>query len=350
MPDNYDVVVIGAGPVGLMLSACLTRLGPYKIKHIDKAVEPTRAGRASGIQPRTLDVLSTMGLKRPIWAYYPGLIQEVAFWATTTDGKGIQRTGTSKSYPDHVDTRYPFTTILHQGRVERIFLDDVRSRGVQVERSRVIRSVRYLGPDVEYPVEAELVNVDGSATETVRTKYLFGADGARSAVRAMLGIPMVYKDPTVHVWGVIDGVVKTDFPDIQIKCTVRTPRGACMVIPHGNNRVRVYVQMSREEVEVLSASGSQQTIQRTANNILSPYKVEWECVDWHSVYPIGQGIAQQYSMYNRIFIGGDACHTHSPKAGQGMNYGILDAHNLAWKLVAGSMVIRDRKLMVTRYW
>lgn len=84
-----------------------------------------------------------------------------------------------------------------------------------------------------------------------------------------------------------------------------------MVIPHGNNRVRVYVQMSREEGEAPSAPGSQETIQRTANNILSPYKVEWECVDWHSVYPIGQGIAQQYSMHNRIFIGGDACHTHS---------------------------------------
>lgn len=332
MPEKYDIVIVGAGPVGLMFSACLSRLGSYKIKHIDNRAEPTSIGRADGIQARTLDVLQSMGLKRPIWAFNPGLIYEVAFWGATPDGNGIQRTGTSKSYPDHIDTRFPFTTILHQGRIEGIFLKDLRSRGVEVQRPWTIKAYRYHGQDPAYPVDVDLVRLDSFETETVRTKYLFGADGARSAVRELLKIPMIYRDPTVHMWSVIDGVVKTDFPDMQIKCTIRSPRGSSMVIPQGNNRVRVYVQITPKEGKSHSAPASQAKIQRMANEILSPYHVEWETVDWHSSYHIGQGIAQRYSCENRIFIGGDACHTHSPKAGQGMNYGLLDAHNLAWKL------------------
>ena len=216
MPKKYDVVIVGAGPVGLMFSACLARLGSYKIKHIDNRAEPTAIGRADGIQARTLDVLENMGLKRPIWAFRPGLIYEVAFWGATPDGQGVRRIGTTKSYPDHVDTRYPFTTALHQGRIEGVFLDDLRSRGVEVQRPWTIRAATSRGPGVEYPIDVELANVDGTAVEKVQTKYLFGADGAHSVVRNLLHIPMIYKDPTVHVWSVIDGVVKTDFPDIQV--------------------------------------------------------------------------------------------------------------------------------------
>lgn len=216
MTKTYDVVVVGAGPVGLMFSACLARLGSYKIKHVDNSAEPTAIGRADGIQARTLDVLNSMGLKRPIWAYNPGLIYEVVFWGATPDGQGIQRTGTSKSYPEHVNTRYPFTTILHQGRIKGIFLDDLRARGVEIQRPWTVGAVNYRGSGSEYPIDVELVSVDGSATETVHSKYLFGADGARSAMRDLLKIPMMYKDPTVHVWSVIDGVVVSDFPDMQV--------------------------------------------------------------------------------------------------------------------------------------
>ncbi|PLN83409.1 FAD/NAD(P)-binding domain-containing protein [Aspergillus taichungensis] len=347
MPEKYDVVIVGAGPVGLMFSACLARLGSYKIKHIDNRAEPTAIGRADGIQARTLDVLENMGLKRPIWAFRPGLIFEVAFWGATPDGHGVRRIGTTKSYPDHVDTRYPFTTALHQGRIEGVFLDDLRSRGVEIQRPWTIRAATSRGPGVEYPVDVELASVDGTAVEKVQTKYLFGADGAHSVVRNLMNIPMIYKDPTVHVWSVIDGVVKTDFPDIEIKCTVRSPRGSCMIIPQGNNHIRIYVQISPDESKKLSASASPERIQRMANEILRPYHVEWISVDWYSAYHIGQGISQKYSLDNRIFIGGDACHTHSPKAGQGMNYGLLDAHNLSWKLHLVESNLMRRELLHT---
>ncbi|KAB8227942.1 phenol 2-monooxygenase [Aspergillus alliaceus] len=339
MAECYDIVIVGAGPVGLMLSACLLRLGPYKIKHIDQRPGPTETGRASGIQGRTLDVLQNLDLKRAIMSYNPGRIYEVAFWDASKDGPGIQRTGTAKSYPDYIDTRHPFSTIIHQGRIEKVFLDDLRERGVEIERTWTIAGFRKdpCGEDSDHPLVVDLVSVDGTKRSTVRTKYLFGADGARSRVRDLLRVPMLSKDPTVHVWSVIDGVVKSDFPDIQIKCTVHSSKGSAMIIPHGNNRVRIYVQLFPKNGQEPLAFATVPKIQQAANEILAPYTVDWVMVEWHSAYRIGQGLAARYSLDERVFIGGDACHTHSPrflqpKAGQGMNYGFLDAHNLAWKL------------------
>lgn len=84
-----------------------------------------------------------------------------------------------------------------------------------------------------------------------------------------------------------------------------------MIIPQGNNRVRIYVQIFCEHHQEPRALATEEKIQQAANKILSPYKVEWEEVDWHSAYQIGQGIAESYSLDQRVFIGGDACHTHS---------------------------------------
>lgn len=85
-----------------------------------------------------------------------------------------------------------------------------------------------------------------------------------------------------------------------------------MIIPHGNNVVRVYVQivLSGPEQDYWKVAPASK-VKEVANDILSPYYIEWERVDWYSVYPIGQGIAERYSLDERIFIGGDACHTHS---------------------------------------
>ncbi|KAH0541698.1 hypothetical protein FGG08_003861 [Glutinoglossum americanum] len=315
MSEAYDIVIVGAGPVGLMLAACIARLGKYKIKHIDIRPERTQIGRADGIQARSLDILRNMGLKRPIMAYNPGRIYEVAFWNPLQHGKGIHRTGTWKSYPEFIDTRYPFTTILHQGRIEKIFVEDLERMDIQIDRSWAISRFKNEGEDLEYPVQVDLIQTNGEAECAVRTKYLFGADGARSFVREQLGVKMTYKDPTIHM-----------------KCTVHSDSGSAMIIPHGNNVVRVYVQIkSSDKGQDPRRMATESRIQQQANDILSPYRIEWDRVDWHSAYPIVQGIAERYTLDQRIFMGGDACHTHSPKAGQGMNYGFLDAQNFAWK-------------------
>ena len=213
--DLYDIVVVGAGPVGLVLSVYLARWG-YKIKLIDNRLEPTATGRADGIQPRSLDMLKNMGLKRRFMAHNPARVYEVAFWDPKDGVKGIHRTGTWASCPRFIDSRHPFTTLLHQGYIERIFIDDLEKHGTHVHRPWTITGFHNSGRDKNFPVEVEIANLNTKETETLRAKYLFSGEGAKSFVREQLGIKIHHKDPIAHVWGVMDGVVRTNFPDIKV--------------------------------------------------------------------------------------------------------------------------------------
>ena len=212
---KYDIVVVGAGPVGLLLSVFLARWG-YKIKHIDNRPTPTVTGRADGIQPRSLDLLRNMKLKRHIMEYEPARVYEVAFWDPQSANKGIHRTGTWASCPKFLDSRHPFTTLLHQGMIERVFIQDLQENGTCIQRPWSITGFKNDGKDATYPVEVTFEHVDNHEKETVRAKYLFSGEGARSFVREQLGVKIHHKDPIAHVWGVMDGVVRTDFPDIKV--------------------------------------------------------------------------------------------------------------------------------------
>ncbi|KAK2736124.1 hypothetical protein FQN55_001864 [Onygenales sp. PD_40] len=330
---KYDVVIIGAGPVGLLTSLCLSKWG-YKIKHIDNRPVPTKTGRADGIQPRSLELLRNLGLKRKIMAHDPARVYDVAFWDPMPDGRGIQRTGNWPSCPSFIDTRYPFTTLLHQGLIENVFIDEIAKNGATIDRPWTIIGFKNDGEDNMYPVQVTLKDLNTNVEEVVRTKYLFGGEGARSFIREQLGIQILHKDPISHVWGVMDGVVQTDFPDILTKCTIHSDSGSIMVIPRENNMVRLYVQISSSTDPDWNPrkTATVTEVQEAAKRILRPYSIEWERVEWYSVYPIGQGIAEKYTLDHRVFIGGDSCHTHSPKAGQGMNTAFHDGLNFAWKI------------------
>ncbi|RNJ56181.1 hypothetical protein D7B24_007664 [Verticillium nonalfalfae] len=346
---KYDIVIVGAGPVGLMLSTCLARWG-YKIKHIDNRPEPTKTGRADGIQPRSLDLLRNMGLKTHIMAHKPARVFEVAFWDPVSKGDGIARTGTWASCPSFIDARYPFTTLLHQGLIEQVFISDLAKNNVSIQRPWTISGFTSdVAQDPEYPVEVQLEHQDGGAQETVRAKYLFGGEGARSFIRNQLNIGIKHKDPIEHVWGVMDGVVRTDFPDIKMKCTIHSPHGSIMVIPREDNMVRLYIQIASSTDADWNPrkTATEADVQASAKRIFQPYHVEWDRVEWYSVYPIGQGIADRYTLDHRVFLGGDACHTHSPKAGQGMNTAFLDAQNLAWKIHLVEAGFAHRNLLAT---
>jgi hypothetical protein len=119
-----------------------------------------------------------------------------------------------------------------------------------------------------------------------------------------------------------------------MKCTIHSDAGSIMVIPRENNMVRLYIQVasSTDEDWDPRKTFSPEEVQEHARQVLRPYTITWDRIEWFSVYPIGQGIAEQYTLDERVFMGGDACHTHSPKAGQGMNTAFLDAVNLAWKI------------------
>ncbi|KAJ5123194.1 hypothetical protein N7448_009291 [Penicillium atrosanguineum] len=346
--ETYDIVIVGAGPVGLLLSLCMSRWG-YKVKHIDNRPVPTATGRADGIQPRSTEILRNLGLKRSIMAYEPAKVYDVAFWDPNGDGTGIHRTGSWPSCPRFIDTRYPFTTLVHQGKIERVFIDEIEKAGTRVERPWTIHGFKNDGANADYPVEVQLKCLDTNVIETVRSKYLFSGEGARSFVREQLGIKIQHKDPIAYVWGVMDGVVRTNFPDIETKCTIHSDAGSIMVIPREDNMVRLYVQIASSTDADWNPrkTATAEEVQQTAKNILKPYWVEWDRVEWYSVYPIGQGIAEKYTLDERVFMGGDACHTHSPKAGQGMNTAFHDALNMAWKIHAVETGFANRSILST---
>jgi 2-polyprenyl-6-methoxyphenol hydroxylase-like FAD-dependent oxidoreductase len=217
--EIYDIVIVGAGPAGLLLSLCLSRWG-YKVKHVDIRPLPTKTGRADGIQPRTLEILRNLGLKRKLMSYGPARVYDVAFWDPLPGGRGIHRTSNWAVCPQFIDTRYPFTALLHQGRIETTFLEEIEKCGTVVDRPCTIVGFRNDGKDPVYPVEVKIKSLDTNVEQTLRTKYLFGGEGAKSTVREQLGIRIQHKDPISYVWGVMDGVVRTDFPDIQVGCHI----------------------------------------------------------------------------------------------------------------------------------
>jgi len=100
---------------------------------------------------------------------------------------------------------------------------------------------------------------------------------------------------------------------LQMKCTIHSDHGSIMVIPREDNMVRLYIQIATSTDPDFDPrqSATVEEVQASAKKILAPYTIEWERVEWYSVYPIGQGIADKYTLDHRVFLGGDSCHTHS---------------------------------------
>ncbi|OCB87643.1 hypothetical protein A7U60_g5169 [Sanghuangporus baumii] len=346
--SNVDVLVIGAGPAGLMAGNALVRAG-VNVRVIDKRPKKVVAGQADGIQPRTIEVFQSYGIAEPL-IRQGNQMHLVAFYNPSPSG-GITRDGRA---PDvsAPSARYPFEITLHQGAIEAIFLDSMRQYGLQIDRPVIPTAIKLDDrPEVlesldSYPVEVTLNHLsdeqeETSETEIVHAKYVLGADGAHSWVRGQLNFTMD-GEQTDYVWGVVDMIPETtDFPDIRNRVAIHSTNGSCMVIPREGDVVRLYIQLSDDDArEVINAKGridktrwTPQRLMAIAKRSFQPYTIEFpEEVNWWTLYIIGQRVASSFSLKERIFIAGDACHTHSPKAGQGMNASMNDSHNLAWKI------------------
>ena len=178
------------------------------------------------------------------------------------------------------------------------------------------------------------------STETIRAKYMVGCDGAHSWTRRQLGFTME-GEQTEFIWGVLDIIPITDFPDIRMRCAIHSAdSGSVMVIPRENKLVRLYIQLNEVNSAGQQNDRSKITpdlILKAAQKIMSPYKLTYNYCDWWTAYQIGQRVGNSFSSSDRIFLAGDAVHTHSPKAGQGMNVSMQDAYNLGWKI---SLVVK----------
>ncbi len=150
-----------------------------------------------------------------------------------------------------------------------------------------------------------------------------------------------------QLWGVMDVLAVTDFPDIRLKCAIQSAsEGSVLIIPReGGYMVRLYIELDELHGDERAADRdvSAEMLIDKARSILAPYSLEVAEVPWWSAYEIGQRVTDSFddvadsdrgSRSPRVFIAGDACHTHSPKAGQGMNVSMADAFNLGWKLAA----------------
>lgn len=138
------------------------------------------------------------------------------------------------------------------------------------------------------------------------------------------------------VWGVLDGKIDTDFPDLFSKTILVHPAyGAVLIIPRERGMTRFYIELKSDASSTNSSSAhvTQETVMERARLICAPYRLDWTTVEWFGRYQIGQRVASKFTDdARRAFIAGDASHTHSPKAAQGMNTSIHDSWNLAWKL------------------
>ncbi|KAH9832559.1 FAD binding domain-containing protein [Rhodofomes roseus] len=341
--SDVDVLIVGAGPAGLMCAMALARAG-VNVRIIDQRPAKVAAGQADGIQPRIVEVFQSYGFADRLFKEAVQ-VHMAAFYNPGPNG-GIERTGRA---PDVTapTARWAFEMALHQGGIEQIFLDSMASNGVEVERPMIPTAIQLsqdesvLKDPKSHPVKVVLKDLgapEGSLdTEVVHAKFLVGCDGAHSWVRRQFGITME-GEQTDYIWGVLDLIPDTDFPDIRNRCAVHSHNGSCMIIPREGDLVRLYVQLA--DKDVLDAKGrvdksrvGPETIMEVANKSLYPYKMSTSHpIDWWTLYIIGQRVANQYSVHDRVLIAGDACHTHSPKAGQGMNASMNDTHNLAWKL------------------
>lgn len=335
-----DVLIVGAGPTGFMAAATLARYG-ITFRIIDKRSQQVLCGHAAGLQPRTAEIMRSLGLHHFL-AKHGYAMTEASFWFGTKSG--LQRSKKSPEMDVINATPYSYVTVMHQGHTESMFIEDLASRGISVDRP--VEYIDHIGSGSrEYPLKAHLKDWVSGMTEEVPVKYILGCDGGRSAVRDQLAIESSIHQ-TNDAWAVADVYVKTNFPDIRRRCNIRTAQGSIMLIPRGNSGVRIYTLLSQEENETLQQSkydgvGQKRTndqtvfsiLKKRAMSLLKPYEIEIVKVDWVSRYLIAQRITNSFAEEgDRVFILGDACHTHSPKAAQGMNVSMNDAYNLTWKL------------------
>ncbi|KUI56581.1 3-hydroxybenzoate 4-monooxygenase [Cytospora mali] len=333
-PAQCQVCVVGAGPAGLMLGANLARFG-IKTQVIDDRADPTPAGRADGLQPKTIETFRQMRLadrllQRGVRVY------DISFWRGT-EGEPLHRLGREVHYPPVIDVLDPYILLVHQGMVESLFIEDMRKRGVEVRRNCAFESYSACDPLMSKKLGAALqINTRVNVTQDRRTilaQYLVGCDGAHSKVRKSIpeARPVGMSQPVV--WGVLDGELDTDFPDIWSKTLVYSEEhGSILIIPRERNMTRFYIELKsgmKEDKKILG----QEFIMDRARKIMAPFRVEWKYIEWFGRYQIGQRVASRFcDSHNRAFLAGDASHTHSPKAAQGMNTSMHDTWNLGWKL------------------
>ncbi len=345
LPDEVDVLIVGAGPAGMIAAAQLAQFPNITTRIIERRDGRLAIGQADGIQARSVETFQAFGFADRITAE-AYRITEMAFWKPDpAEPSRIARTARAID-DEHGVSEFPHL-LVNQARVLDYFAEVMANAPTRMTPDY---GWEFTGlevtSDAEYPVHVTVkrsTDVSSQNVRTIRAKYVVGGDGARSRVREAIGCTLD-GDQANHAWGVMDVLAVTDFPDIRMKCAIQSTSGSILLIPReGGHLFRMYVDLGEVEEgreKKVRATTIEQVIQK-ANEILHPYVLGVKNVAWNSVYEVGHRLTSRFddvlpdavgTQTPRVFIAGDACHTHSAKAGQGMNVSMQDGWNLGWKL------------------
>ncbi|HEV2985716.1 MAG TPA: FAD-dependent monooxygenase [Vicinamibacterales bacterium] len=322
MPSgDPDVLIVGAGPTGLVLAVWLTRLG-VRVRIVDKTAEPGTTSRAVAVQARTLELYGQIGLAdavvergRPAGAANLWVAGRQVARAVFGDmGAGL--------------SPFPYALIFPQDEHERLLIDRLAEAGVKVERQTELLEFEE-APD---RVRVRLKRPDG-ALEVCEAAFIAGCDGAHSAVREALhvGFPGgLY----AHLFYVADVEGGGTAMNGEVHVALDTTDFLAVFPLKGEGRARL-VGTVREDAERRHENLSWNDV---SQRVIEWMRIDVERVNWFSTYHVHHRVADRFRG-GRAFLLGDAAHIHSPVGGQGMNTGIGDAVNLAWKIAA---VLRGR--------
>ncbi|KAF8059572.1 FAD binding domain-containing protein [Lyophyllum atratum] len=321
------------GPGGLMMAMTLARMG-IKPTIIDAAgYESHEYGRADALQPRSMEVFQTYGT---IIDELEGMGKKIfgrAFWEMA--GESTRRTALARFFPPFLDFDKDYALAVRQGLIEQVMIHDIERH---CEGSEVQWNWEFLDMELsKTPSGPTTMMIRQTLTGEVKeltTKYVIAADGGRSSVRrwaSKFGVKLEGESVPV-TWCVLDAVgLKSNHPDLERLSVLRSNKGIVLIIPrepiNGKPSARFDIQLANSKQEA-----TQEEATKLIKEIFYPYQVEWDEVNWWSAYEVGQRIINRYAVGESVFFVGDACHTHSPRAGLGLNTAVLESHNLAWKM------------------
>lgn len=309
-----NVLIAGAGPTGLALALWLTKQG-ISVRIIDRSAGPGETSRAMIVQARTLELYRQLDLAEAVVSAGHEN-PSINMWA-----RGKHRAKIVFKDAGANMTPYPFVTVYPQDQHERLLIEKLATMGIMVERETELLSFQDEGESV-----TALLRLADGTESTAQVQFLAGCDGARSTVRQQLGTGFeggTYK----HAFYVADvhasGLEPADEAHIAFDSG-----DFALVLSYGANGQRRLIGTVRDEradkAETLTFADVQQdAIKRLGLHV--------HTVNWFSTYRVHHRIADEFQR-GRVFLLGDAAHIHSPAGGQGMNTGLLDANNLAWKL------------------
>ena len=353
LPPQVDVLIVGTGPAGLTMARQMAEFQDIRTCIVDMAPGPLLFGRADGISCRTIEIMEAFNSSEMVVKETYQLKQNTFWEPDEANPRNIKRT---EKIADARAGLSEFTHgIVNQARLHELLIEGMANSitNLRPHYSREFVEMQIdntLTQDLNAcPITATFKRVDDAGkgkTETVKARFIVGCDGGRSQVRRSLGITLE-GDSANKAWGVMDILLNTDFPDIRVKSFVQSKdHGAVMTIPReGGYLCRFYVEMDKIEKDKRASEieVTEHDLIAKAQQIFHPYTLDVKEVAWWSIYSVGQRLADRFDnrpldssddVIPRAFVAGDACHTHSPKGGWGLNTSLPDTFNLGWKMAA----------------